>query len=93
MALSSAVRALVGIVGYFGIKLTETEAALCMKILDTTRTERCVLLISIYFFVLTHIHVNDSRVVKLLLCLILLSADQFLKKQVKGEIHEIERSN
>jgi hypothetical protein len=40
VALSSAVRALVGIVGYFGIKLSESEAVLCMRILDTTQTER-----------------------------------------------------
>jgi hypothetical protein len=42
VAQSSAIRALVGIVGYFGIRLSEAEAVLCMKILDTTQTERYV---------------------------------------------------
>ncbi|KAI7898696.1 uncharacterized protein BX663DRAFT_523765 [Cokeromyces recurvatus] len=60
VALSSAIRALAGIVGYFGIKLNEAEVLLVMKILSTTRIE---------------------RIVKLLLCVILLSADQFLRKQ------------
>ncbi|KAI9481677.1 MAG: hypothetical protein EXX96DRAFT_567632 [Benjaminiella poitrasii] len=60
VALSSAIRALVGIVGYFGVKLNESEVLLFMKILKTTRTE---------------------SIVNLLLCLVLLSAEQFLRKQ------------
>ncbi|KAL7322150.1 hypothetical protein PS15p_211815 [Mucor circinelloides] len=61
VAVSFAIRALIGIVAYFGIKLNETDVAVCIKLLGKTRSE---------------------RLVKLLLCLILLSADQFLRKQV-----------
>lgn len=60
VAISFAIRALVGIVAYFGIKLKEDEVAVCIKLLGRTQSE---------------------RLVKLLLCLILLSADQFLRKQ------------
>ncbi|KAK4511801.1 pH nine-sensitive protein 1 [Mucor velutinosus] len=60
VAVSFALRALIGIVAYFGIKLKEDEVAVCIKLLGKTRSE---------------------RLVKLLLCLILLSADQFLRKQ------------
>ncbi|KAL9560271.1 hypothetical protein PS6_000347 [Mucor atramentarius] len=60
VAVSFAIRALIGIVAYFGIKLNETDVAVCIKLLGKTRSE---------------------RLVKLLLCLILLSADQFLRKQ------------
>ncbi|CAO3616650.1 unnamed protein product [Mucor fragilis] len=60
VAVAFALRALVGIVAYFGIKLKEPEVAVCIKLLGKTQSE---------------------RLVKLLLCLILLSADQFLRKQ------------
>ncbi|EPB89772.1 hypothetical protein HMPREF1544_03435 [Mucor circinelloides 1006PhL] len=60
VAVSFAIRALIGIVAYFGIKLNEADVAVCIKLLGKTRSE---------------------RLVKLLLCLILLSADQFLRKQ------------
>ncbi|KAL9547896.1 hypothetical protein MBANPS3_005947 [Mucor bainieri] len=60
VAVSFAIRALIGVVAYFGIKLKEDEVAVCIKLLGKTQSE---------------------RLVKLLLCLILLSADQFLRKQ------------
>ncbi|CEP07231.1 hypothetical protein [Parasitella parasitica] len=60
VAVSLAIRALVGIIAYFGIKLNETEVALCIKLLGK---------------------IHSRRLVELLLCLLLLSADQFLKKQ------------
>ncbi|KAI9253088.1 hypothetical protein EDC94DRAFT_620191 [Helicostylum pulchrum] len=60
LAISSAIRALAGIVGYFGIKLVDTEVVSLLKLLRLTGTE---------------------RLVQLSLCLILLSADQYLKKQ------------
>ncbi|KAI8974461.1 hypothetical protein BDB01DRAFT_398470 [Pilobolus umbonatus] len=58
--LACTIRALTGVVGYFGIKLGETETDLCLDLLRTTTSE---------------------RLVKLLLCLVLIAADQFLKKQ------------
>ncbi|CAO3619352.1 unnamed protein product [Mucor hiemalis] len=58
--IACAMRALAGIVGYFGIKLMEAEAVVILKILGTTDNERLVLLS---------------------ICLMLLSADQFIKKQ------------
>ncbi|KAI8640803.1 hypothetical protein BD408DRAFT_444895 [Parasitella parasitica] len=60
VAVSFAIRALVGIIAYFGIKLSESEITACIKLLEKTKSE---------------------RLIKLLLCLILLSADQFLRKQ------------
>lgn len=38
--ISCAMRALAGIVGYFGIKLMEAEAVVILKILGTTNNER-----------------------------------------------------
>ncbi|KAI7889770.1 uncharacterized protein EV154DRAFT_513329 [Mucor mucedo] len=60
VAIASAMRALAGIVGYFGIKLLDSEVLLLLKVLGQTYTE---------------------RLVQLSLCLILISADQFLRKQ------------
>ncbi|KAI9243847.1 hypothetical protein BY458DRAFT_551770 [Sporodiniella umbellata] len=62
VTLASPIRALIGIVGYFGIKLSEREVEMFIAMLGTTRNE---------------------RIAQLLLCLVLLSADQFLKKQKK----------
>jgi hypothetical protein len=42
VAVSFAIRALVGIVAYFGIKLNETEVAVCIKVLGKTQSERHV---------------------------------------------------
>ncbi|KAI8387968.1 uncharacterized protein BYT42DRAFT_558437 [Radiomyces spectabilis] len=58
--LASAIRALTGLVGYFSIKLTETEVSRCLGILRETQTE---------------------RLVKLLLSLVLISAEQILRRQ------------
>jgi hypothetical protein len=40
VAIACAIRALAGIVGYFGIKLQEAEAVLILKVLGQTNTER-----------------------------------------------------
>ncbi|KAF7728499.1 hypothetical protein EC973_006052 [Apophysomyces ossiformis] len=45
MQLDIALRALVGLVGFFGIKLAYDEVTLCLTILRETRTERLVKLI------------------------------------------------
>ncbi|KAI9365813.1 hypothetical protein BD770DRAFT_377309 [Pilaira anomala] len=60
LAISLAIRALAGIVGYFGIKLVDAEVLSLLKVLSLTSKE---------------------RLVQLSLCLILLAADRFLKKQ------------
>lgn len=41
-AVSFAIRALIGIVAYFGIKLKEDEVAVCIKLLGKTQSERYV---------------------------------------------------
>ncbi|KAI8882164.1 hypothetical protein K501DRAFT_251843 [Backusella circina FSU 941] len=58
--LASSIRALTGVIGYFGIKLSELEVDLCLKILASTEME---------------------RLVKLLLSLVIIAGDQFLKRQ------------
>ncbi|KAG0178964.1 hypothetical protein DFQ28_004693 [Apophysomyces sp. BC1034] len=58
--LDVALRALVGLVGFFGIKLTYDEVTLCLTILRETRTE---------------------RLIKLILCLVLISTEPFLRQQ------------
>lgn len=40
VAVAFALRALVGIVAYFGIKLKEPEVAVCIKLLGKTQSER-----------------------------------------------------
>jgi hypothetical protein len=40
VAISSAIRALAGIIGYFGIKVVDSEVVLLLKVLDRTETER-----------------------------------------------------
>ncbi|KAI8084152.1 uncharacterized protein B0P05DRAFT_536345 [Gilbertella persicaria] len=62
VGLSSHIRALAGIIGFFGIKLVDSEISLCLKLLSQTQVE---------------------RIVCLLLVLVLLSADQFLRKQTE----------
>ncbi|KAI8358478.1 hypothetical protein EDC96DRAFT_241462 [Choanephora cucurbitarum] len=60
ITLLASIRALSGIIGFFGIKLVDTEVALCLRILGQTKHE---------------------KLVRLLLSLVLLAADQFLRKQ------------
>lgn len=40
VAITSAIRALAGMSGYFGIKLNEPEVILCIQLLEQTRNER-----------------------------------------------------
>ncbi|KAI8371021.1 hypothetical protein BD560DRAFT_112833 [Blakeslea trispora] len=60
IAVLASIRALAGIIGFFGIKLIDTEVSLCLKILGQTK---------------------HKKLVRLLLALVLLAADQFLRKQ------------
>ncbi|CAO3667655.1 unnamed protein product [Rhizopus stolonifer] len=62
--VASAIRALIGINGFFGIKLGESEVDVFISILYEAQSE---------------------RIVQLLLCLVLVAADQFLKRQVKKQ--------
>ncbi|RCH97218.1 hypothetical protein CU097_013362 [Rhizopus azygosporus] len=58
--VASAIRALAGITGYFGVKLNDQEVDVFINLLNQTESE---------------------RLVQLILCLVLITADQFLKRQ------------
>ncbi|KAG1631668.1 hypothetical protein G6F45_004648 [Rhizopus arrhizus] len=58
--VTSALRVLVGIAAFFGIKLNESEVDIFTSMLNEAQSE---------------------RIVKLVLCLVLVAADQFLKRQ------------
>lgn len=54
VAMTSAIRALSGMAGYFGIKLNETEVVLCLGLLQQTKDERYNIDLSIFPLLLTN---------------------------------------